>query len=169
MVVVSILAVATVPRMSASLARGRLDDQCLAVVSLTRRAKALAATEGRSYVLVIDPVDKELRLRRRRDPLAESDDPEDPELESVIDAFWATPVKFRDDVTLVQAEQGEEALDVTANVQVEFRQDGSAEETRLLFQGKDPRDQLVVSVDPHLGVARILTLDAEATRAGATR
>ena len=40
MVVVAVLAVATVPRLSASLARGRLDDQCLAVVSLARRAKA---------------------------------------------------------------------------------------------------------------------------------
>jgi prepilin-type N-terminal cleavage/methylation domain-containing protein len=169
MVVVSVLAVAAVPRLTASLARGRLEDQCLAFVSLARRAKALASTEGRSYVLVVDPETKEMRLRRRRDPMAEPDSKDEPELEAQVDAFWAAPVKFRDDVKLLEGELNDEALYVAASIQIEFFQDGSADRARLLFQGKAPSDQLVVAVDPNLGVARILSLEAEAEREGVTK
>lgn len=165
MVVIGITAGLLAPRMTGSIAAQRLQAQARVVISLSRKARALAAGEGRAYELVIDAEAKQLRLTCRRDPLAEADDPDDPEREAVREENeWSRPIPFQEDVTLSDLLFAGEppAEDRELLPAIRFRADGTADDAELEFTLKE--DTLRVVIDPHLGQARVLELEPEEQR-----
>lgn len=144
------------PRLAASLGRGRLETQARTAVALCRKARALATAEGRSYSVIVDETLGEMRLVRRRDPLAPALDEEDPEREVVVDASWARPVPFEEDVRVVEATVDGEATGGAAGLEtaIAFAPDGSAVPATLVLEGPGA-DRLVVVVDGPIGLARI--------------
>jgi type II secretion system protein H len=168
---VAVLAALAGPRMSGALKGQRLDAQARTVIAYARKARALAAAEGRSYDLVFDPVAKTLRLARQRDPLAAPSDPEDPEREALDEALaWARPLPFEDGVELSEAtatqnteggansELETESLDLAEPVAVRFAPDGSAQARELAFR-VGPRE-VRIRVRPHLGRAELVEPEA---------
>ncbi|MGE0710178.1 MAG: Tfp pilus assembly protein FimT/FimU [Planctomycetota bacterium] len=155
--VIGILAGLTVPRMSGSTKRHRLEAQARTMVGLARKARALAAGEGRTYVLLVDPAGRELRLVRQRDPLAEPDDAKDPELEVPADERWARPLSFEEDVTLDRALVEDEEQKLSGSgaepLLVPFRPDGTSDAVQLDF--RLGTDVIPILVDRNLGEARI--------------
>ncbi len=157
--VVAALAALAAPRLSASLGAGRLQAQARAAVALARKARALATSEGRAYLVVVDGEGRELRLARQRDPLA-APEGDDPEREALADAFWARPVPFEEGVELleVQVDDAEEPASSAlggAPPAIAFAPDGSAEAAILSFEGP-AAERLEVWVDGPLGLARIV-------------
>ena len=163
LVVIATLAALVAPSLTGSLARGRLDTTARAIVAQARKAKALATAEGRTYLLVIDPVGRELRLARRRDPLAAPSDPDDPEREPVADPApdWARPVPFGDDVHLERAllDAGlltEEELPLSEPLEVPFLPGGQSQELTFVFRLEGQEEQRAVQVLGPTGLARVL-------------
>lgn len=166
LMVVSVFGALALPRMSGSLKHQRLQDQVRTTIALARKARALAASEGRAYVLVVDGEGRSLRLLRKRDPLAQAEG-EDPELEPAEDPApdWAQPWEFPEGVTLQGVERNEEQEE-TQEAQIVFLPNGEAEAVRLTFgTGQSQDEQAVVEVLKPLGEARLVDPDApEATR-----
>jgi type II secretion system protein H len=163
-VVIGTMAALAAPRLSGSTAHQRLQTEARTIVSLARAARGRAASEGRAYLLVVDPVEKTVRLLRRRDPLAAADDPDDPEREAADEgAQWSRPVAFEEGVTLVEATDAvDEPIDLSTQLTVTFRPQGDADAVRLVLQGKDADDRVDVVVDPAAGRARIAPDDEDA-------
>ncbi|HBP23145.1 MAG TPA: hypothetical protein DEA08_35905 [Planctomycetes bacterium] len=158
MVVIGITAGLLAPRLTGSIAGQRLQAQARTVISLSRKARALAAGEGRAYELVIDREGKQLRLTCRRDPLAEADDPDDPEREAVREeSEWSRPIAFAEDVTLSDLLLAGEAPAEDSGLlpAIRFRPDGTADDAELEFT-LSGKDTVRVVIDPHLGQARVL-------------
>jgi type II secretion system protein H len=137
---IATLGALVLPRLTGSQARARVEAQARAIVALAQTARARAAGEGRAYLLMIDVTKHEARLSRRRDPLAEPADPEDPEREAAdLEASWSRAVPFEEGVHLVEGPQV-----------VTFRPSGEADAATLAFEG--PRgDRVSVVVDPTVG------------------
>lgn len=154
--VVAVLAGFVVPRLGGSLKSQRLDAQVRTVIALARKARALAAAEGRSYQIVFLPSEKSVRLARQRDPLAAPDDAADPEREALAtDAEWARPLPFEDEVVLEEVLGPDGALlDLTAEFTIRFAPDGTADEHELGFRAGDLTQRLLI--EPRLGRARLL-------------
>lgn len=156
MFIISVLGVVVLPRLSGGRARDRVLAQARGVVTLAQAARARAAGEGRAYLLVIDPVAAEVRLSRRRDPLAEATDPDDPEREPADAArSWSRPVPFEDGVELAEADLLEEPLAVGDPLTIVFRPTGEADAARLVFEGREG-DRAHVTIEPALGRATIV-------------
>jgi hypothetical protein len=104
---------------------------------------------------VIDRESGELRLARRREPLAEVTDDDDPELDAPENAAWTTRVAFMESVVLESFELDGEVVEPGGDVktQVAFLANGEADDSRLIFRKDDER--IAVRVDPYLGIARI--------------
>ena len=161
MVVIAVVGVLVLPSISNATASGRVEHQARAVLALARKAHALSAAEGRTYLLVIDSEKRELRLARRRDPLAEPTDDEDPELDvPATQQRWARPATFFNDVELEQVTLGEEEeVELGGEpIKIAFEPSGQADEARLVFLGPKG-ERRVVEVDPILGVARIVPFE----------
>lgn len=164
---VAVLAALTGPRLSGALKGQRLDAQARTVIAYARRARALAAAEGRSYELVFDPTQRTLRLARQRDPLAAPSDPEEPEREALDESLaWARPLPFEEGVELIEAtatqntegaaysELETEVLDLGEPVAVRFAPDGSAQARELAFRSGER--ELRIRVRSHLGRAELV-------------
>lgn len=165
--VVAVLATLAAPRMSGVLKGQRLDAQARTVIALARKARALAAAEGRSYELVFDPVAKNLRLARQRDPLAAPSDPEEPEREALDESLaWARPQPFEEGVELIEvtatentegsaySEKEVETLDLAEPVTVRFAPDGSAQAREVAFRSGER--ELRIRIQPHIGRAELV-------------
>lgn len=154
--VIAVLAGLAAPKLQGSLKGQRLDAQARTVIALSRKARALASAEGRSYELVFDPLAETIRLARQRDPLAAPNDPEDPEREALsTDLSWSRPLPFEEGVTLLEAAGAEgEALDLGQPFAIRFYPDGSAEGREVAFQ--IGTQILRVRIQPHLGRAVLL-------------
>lgn len=143
MAVVAAAGVMVVPRLAGSRARGRVLAQARVVVTLAQTARARAASEGRTYLLIVDHEKGEVRLARRRDPLAEAQDEDDPEREPADAATsWSRAVAFEEGVTLA------EPADLEAPLAIAFRPHGDADAAHVVFQGADGVDRVAVTVDP---------------------
>jgi len=157
MLVVSIVGALVIPRLANSTGAGRLDSQVQGAVSLCRKARALATSEGRTYLVVLEPLERRLVLARRRDPLAEPNNEANPEQELVEGSTrWSKPLPFEEGVDLVIVEQDEVELPLDGEepLEVAFYAQGSADPVRLTFQGPGG-DRLVVEVAGSTGLARI--------------
>lgn len=160
LLVVSTLALLVAPRLSGSTRLGRLRAQARTLVALGRRAKARAASEGRTYLLVVDGAEREARLARARDPLAAPDDEEDPEREAPAEGeSWSRPLAFEDDVELVEVAVAEEERDPAEEVVLAFRPQGDCDAASLVLEADG--DRLEVTLDGPLGLARVADPDAE--------
>ncbi len=156
MVIVSALGALVLPRLAGGRSRDRVLAQARSLVSLARAARARATSEGRAYLVVVDPVAAELRLARRRDPLAEPTDPDDPERELPgEDQSWSRPLPFEDGVEVAEAQVLDLELAIGDLVTITFRPTGEADAAHVVFEGKDG-DRAHVSVEPVLGRATIL-------------
>lgn len=156
MVIISALGLLVLPRLSGGRARDRVLAQARAMATLAQAARARAAGEGRAYLLVIDPVAAEMHLARRRDPLAEATDPDDPEREPADETqAWSRPVPFEDGVEVAEADLLGEPLAVGDLVVIAFRPTGEADAAHVVFENKDG-DRAHVSVEPVLGRATVL-------------
>jgi len=164
---VAVLAALAGPRLSGALKGQRLDAQARTVIAYARKARALAAAEGRSYELVFDPVAKTLRLARQRDPLAAPTDEEDPEREALDENLaWARPQPFEEGVELIDAtstantegsahsELEVETLDLAEAVAIRFAPDGSAQARELAF--RSGTREVRIRVHAHLGRAQLV-------------
>lgn len=162
MVVIAVVGVLVLPAVSNATASGRVEHQARAVLALARKAHALSAAEGRTYLLVIDSEKNEVRLARSRDPLAEPTDEDDPELDvPATQPRWAQPARFFEDVQLEQATLGEEEVDLSGDpIKIAFAPSGEAEDIRLVFLGP-AGERRVVTIDAVLGVARIVPVGEE--------
>jgi prepilin-type N-terminal cleavage/methylation domain-containing protein len=148
MVVVAAAGVMVVPRLAGSRARGRVLAQARTVATLAQAARARAASEGRTYLLIIDPEQGEARLARRRDPLAEATDEDDPEREPAdAAASWSRGVAFEDGVTLVEPLPS--SLD--GALSIAFRPHGDADAAHVVFASADGADRIAVVVDAAQG------------------
>jgi type II secretion system protein H len=157
LVIVAVLAVFVLPSLTGSRDRRNVEVQSRSALALTRKARALASAEGRVYVLVVDREKRELSLARRRDPLAEATNEDDPELDAPEDAAWRSPISFEEGVALESFEQDGELVETEGALHVAFFPVGEADDVRLLFQSGD--DRLQVRVDPALGLARVEEVD----------
>lgn len=138
--VVATLGALVLPQLTGSQARARVEAQARAIVALAQTARARAAGEGRAYLLMIDAERGEARLLRRRDPLAEPADPEDPEREGAdLAASWCRPVPFEEGVRLVEGP-----------TTVTFRPHGEADAATLVLEGARG-DRVAVVIDPTVG------------------
>lgn len=171
--VVAVLAGLAGPSFSGLLRGQRLDAQARTVIASARKARALAAAEGRSYELVLDPVEKTLRLARQRDPLAAPTDPDEPEREAMSEGdVWSRPRPFEDGVTLVDASASEntegsahsmlevESLDLAEPVVIRFAPDGSAQAREVTFRSGTREVRILIRA--HLGRAQIVEPAEEA-------
>lgn len=148
MVVVAAAGVMVVPRLAGSRARGRVLAQARTVATLAQAARARAASEGRTYLLIIDPEQGEARLARRRDPLAEATDEDDPEREPAdAAASWSRGVAFEDDVTLVEPLPSS----LEGPLAIAFRPHGDADAAHVVFATADGTDRIAVVVDAAQG------------------
>jgi prepilin-type N-terminal cleavage/methylation domain-containing protein len=146
MAVVAAVGVMVVPRLAGSRVRGRVLAQARAVVTLAQTARSRAASEGRTYLLIIDPETSSVCLARRRDPLAEAADEEDPEREPAdATQSWSRALAFEEGVTLVEPSALEAPLAIA------FRPHGDADATHVVFAGPDGIDRVAVIVDPAQG------------------
>ncbi|MBL4848873.1 MAG: prepilin-type N-terminal cleavage/methylation domain-containing protein [Planctomycetes bacterium] len=154
--VVAVLAALAAPWLSGSLRGQRLDGQARTVIALSRKARALAAAEGRTYELVVEPELKTLRLARQRDPLAPPTDPEQPERELASeDEMWSRPLPFEEGVVLVEGLDGEdEPFDLAAPIAIRFAPDGSSDACELAF-GAGTK-QVRVRIQARLGRATLV-------------
>lgn len=162
--IVAAMAALVAPRLTGSQARQRVLGQARAVLAAARTARARAAVEGRSYLLVVDGTARTIAVARQRDPLAAPQDDGDPELEAVDEANgWSRPIPFEADVTLAELELAPAGSTTRAphepaeRHQISFGPNGDATAALLVFQGKRG-DRIAVEVDPTLGVARSLEL-----------
>jgi prepilin-type N-terminal cleavage/methylation domain-containing protein len=165
--VIAAVGVLVLPRL-ASGRRGKVEDAARAALGLCRKARALAAAEGRTYVLVVDVEGGALRLARQRDPLAAPTDDERPELEApqgdedgeVGPPRWARAVALGEEVTVAGAERGDllepEEVDLGEGaLEVPFHANGASETTRIVFATLQGADALTLEVDGPLGLARL--------------
>lgn len=156
MVVISAVGVLVLPRLAGGRARDRVMAQARTVVSLAKSARARAAGEGRAYLLVIDPAAGQVRLARRRDPLAEAADPEDPERERLDSAqSWSRPVPFERGVMVAEAQVQGVTLLLVDPFAITFRPTGEADAALVVFESAEG-DRVGVSVEPVLGRATIV-------------
>ena len=160
--VIAVLAGLAAPRLGGSLRGQRLDGQARTVIALARKARALAAAEGRAYELVVEPQLKTLRLARQRDPLAAPTDDEQPEREAAsADEAWSRPLPFEEGVTLLEGlTGGAESFDLAAPIAIRFAPDGSADPCELAFQ--NGTKELRVRILAHLGRAILVAPEASA-------
>lgn len=164
MAIAAAMAALVAPRLVGSQARQRVLGQARAVLAAARMARARAAIEGRSYVLVVDGTARTIAVARQRDPLAAPQEDGDPELEATDAANgWSRPIAFEADVTLAELELAPAGSTTRAPHEpaerhlISFGPNGDATAARLVFQGKRG-DRIAVEVDPTLGVARSLEL-----------
>lgn len=152
--VVATLGILVAPRMSASLGLSRLRDQVREAQALAKLARGRAANEGRVYLLNYDPETRELRLLRRRDPLAAPTDEEFPERELPReDERWSRPVLLNDGVEVIEAEVEGLEWDLITPLEYAFRPGGDADAGWLTFAHGE--DQLTLVIDGPLALARI--------------
>lgn len=154
-VIIGTLGVLAIPRVAGRRRIDRVNAQARAVVALAQTARARAAGEGRTYLVVIDPVRGEARVARRRDPLAEADDEEDAERElAVADASWSRGVPFEEGVRVASAEVGGAAASATSPVTIAFRPHGEADAARVVFEA-GAEDRAAITVDAAQGRCRV--------------
>src|SRR5690606_13330955 len=102
------------------------------------------------------PAEGHVRLSRRRDPLAEASDPDDPEREPMDDAqSWSRPLAFEDGVTVAEASVQDVELAPDEPFAITFRPTGEADAAHVVFENGDG-DRAHVRVEPVLGRATIL-------------
>lgn len=146
MAVIAAVGVMVVPRLAGSRVRGRVLAQARAVLTLAQTARARAASEGRTYLVIIDAETSTVTLGRRRDPLAEATDEEDPEREPAdATQSWSRALAFEEGVTLV------EPAELEAPLAIAFRPHGDADAAHVVFAGPDGIDRVAVIVDPAQG------------------
>ncbi|RMG19116.1 MAG: type II secretion system protein GspH [Planctomycetota bacterium] len=165
LVLLGILALLVAPRFAGARSAGALEAQARAAVALARKARALAAAEGRTYLLRIDPVHRTLRLARRRDPLAAPGDEDAPELDLGGDAVgWSAPLPFREGVVLRRVERGAPeapvAVDPGQDFDLRFFPDGTGEDALLVFSLAGADEERWVRFDAALGLARLAEPEA---------
>lgn len=157
LIVISIAGVLVLPSISGSRGRSRLDADVSGLLGLARKARALAAGEGRTYYLRIDPLERRAQLVRQRDPLSPASEGDDPERDVTADAPWSTPLALAEGVELIEAWLGAgEAEERAADgelVEVAFYPHGAASPCRLVFGTGD--DRLTLRVAGPAGLARI--------------
>lgn len=153
MVVIAAAAAFVAPAAGGSRDRRQVESTVRQALALCRLARARAAGEGRTYLLVVE--EGALGLARARDPLLAPDDPEDPELEArQEDQGWSRPVDCEEGVLLLAAEVA--GVELAPPFAVAFRPDGEADEALLVWGAG--REQLGLSIDPRLGQARVVEL-----------
>lgn len=153
MIVLSALALLTVPSVAGSRERRDLDGAARSVLALSRLARARAAGEGRSYRVRVDA--GEVRLVRGRDPLVAPDDPEDPEREAPREGErWAAPVALPEGVRLLEAEVGGLLIEEPP-FEIAFHPGGDADAAYFVWQSRSGRETVTLRVDPLLGQASI--------------
>jgi type II secretion system protein H len=153
LVIIAILGILVLPSFTGGRDRRAVETQARTTVALARKARALASSEGRTYLLVVDRQAAQLRLARRREPLAEPTDEDDPELDAPEGALWTSAVPFEEAVQVESFERDGAATESDETPQIAFRASGEADDGRLVF-AKDG-ERLAVRVDPYLGIARI--------------
>lgn len=160
--VAGVLAAMVGPRLAGSREHRRLVDAGRLLTGLARQARARAASEGRTHLVVVDGLEGTARLARARDPLAPPSDPEQPELELLEEETgWARPQPLGDGVGLVEAWLDDEAQDPLAPVAVAFDRHGEATSARLVLATAGGDDRLAFVVLPVTGLTTLFDPDRE--------
>jgi type II secretory pathway pseudopilin PulG len=167
--IIAALAAIVGASLSGSGSRARVEATGRALVAIGRAARARASAEGRTYFLIVDGENKEVRLARQRDPLAAPDAGDEPELEASAEwqTAWNKSVPFEEGVGLASSLVAGVAPETGTVPRVAFGPDGSAEEASFdLDDGTG--SNLRVVIEPANARTRILTSEErdEAVAAG---